>query len=491
MLAARDVVLGWLITSSLISAANCDPLKVGAANVDISPPQLPTIQNGGFLEALIKRTADPLHARALVFDDGNETLAIVVVDSCMIPRDLCDLAKALAHQKTGIALDRMLISATHTHAAPSVMSYCLGSRKDPAYTAFLPAKISEAIERAHANLQPARIGFTAADAGEFTKNRRWIRRSDTLDLDPFGQRTVQAMMHPGHQNPDFIGPSGPIDPWLSLLNIQTSEGKPLALLANFSMHYFSGHPGASSDYYGRFAKAMAGRLAPGNDDFVAILSQGTSGDLWWGDYSLPERQKWDIVEYTNRLARLAENALTNVEYESEHSIAMAEERITLGRRLPDEERLEWARNKTAEMKKTGNGRPRNRPEVYAEQALWIDQNREEELVLQAIRIGATAITGIPNEVYAITGLKLKARSPLPNTFNISLANGSGGLYSTAGAACDGRLQHLACEDSWTGGGSRAENSGGVAATADKSECCHEEVSRKAHGRPGATAPGFP
>jgi hypothetical protein len=36
------------------------------------------------------------------------------------------------------------------------------------------------------------------------------------------------------------------------------------------------------------------------------------------------------------------------------------------------------------------------------------------------------ITAIPNEVFCLTGLKLKARSPFPVTMNIELANGAVG-----------------------------------------------------------------
>ena len=54
--------------------------------------------------------------------------------------------------------------------------------------------------------------------------------------DPFGNRTVRANMHPGHQNPDAIGPSGPVDPDLSLLSIQSADGRPLALLALLPCH---------------------------------------------------------------------------------------------------------------------------------------------------------------------------------------------------------------------------------------------------------------
>ncbi len=47
-------------------------------------------------------------------------------------------------------------------------------------------------------------------------------------------------------------------------------------------------------------------------------------------------------------------------------------------------------------------------------------------MLQTIGIGDLAITAIPNEVYGITGLKLKAQSPFKVTFNMGLANGAAG-----------------------------------------------------------------
>jgi len=102
---------------------------------------------------------------------------------------------------------------------------------------------------------------------------------------------------------------------------------------------------------------------------------------------------------------------------------MAESRPEFFRRTPDAARLKWARDM---LEKMDGQRPRNRPEVYAEQAVWIHENPVEEVPLQAIRIGGLGITAIPCEVYALTGLKLKSASPLPLTFNISLANGASG-----------------------------------------------------------------
>jgi Ku70/Ku80 beta-barrel domain len=54
-----------------------------------------------------------------------------------------------------------------------------------------------------------------------------------------------------------------------------------------------------------------------------------------------------------------------------------------------------------------------------------------KLKLQALRVGELGITAIPSEVFAITGLKLKAQSPLQPTFNIELANGSEGYIPPA------------------------------------------------------------
>ena len=116
-------------------------------------------------------------------------------------------------------------------------------------------------------------------------------------------------MHPDYGNANAVGPTGPDDPWLSFLSVQTIGGQPLALLANFSMHYFSGHNGLSADFAGAFSESLAKRLAKGESSFVGIMSQGTSGDLWWGDYNLPKAQSWSMHEYVDRLIELVTQRL--------------------------------------------------------------------------------------------------------------------------------------------------------------------------------------
>jgi hypothetical protein len=416
---AVTLILGLItLETAQVRAAG---FRAGAAAVDVSPTKFPVIVNGGFLQAIGQKSLDRLYARALVLDDGTTKLAVVVVDSCMMPRDLLDKAKKAASEKTGIPVDRMLVSATHTHTAPSAM-WALGTPPDDDYVAFLPGKIAESIVAAHAKLQPARIGWAAIDDFDHTHNRRWIRRPDKMVRDPFGELTGRAHMHPGYQNPEAIGPSGPIDPGLSVVSVQTAEGKPMALLANYSMHYFGTGP-VSADYYGKFVTAIAGKIGVGEDpNFVGIMSQGTSGDQHWMDYSKPKTDM-TIDRYAEEVAARAFEAYRKIDHKDDVTLAMAEAELKLDRRTPDKVRLEWVKELKAKM---ASPVPANVPEVYACEAIAMDADPVRNLKLQALRIGEMGITAIPNEVYGITGLKLKGMSPLPFTINVELANGAEG-----------------------------------------------------------------
>jgi neutral ceramidase len=92
--------------------------------------------------------------------------------------------------------------------------------------------------------------------------------------------------------------------------------------------------------------------------------------------------------------------------------------------MPSEQEVAKAR----EFMKTYAGRkPQNWQEVYARETVELSKMPPtRELKLQAIRIGDLGIAAIPCEVYGVTGLAIKAASPLQPTMNISLANGCEG-----------------------------------------------------------------
>ncbi len=393
--------------------------QAGAAKVSVAPEKLPVIVNCFFNERTVAKLNSPLEAKALVLGAGKTRIAIALVDSCMMPRELLDEAKYEASQRTQIPEDRILISATHTHFAPAAMS-CLGSRAQPGYPEFLAARIADAIAQAAAKMQPAQLGAAAIDDFEHTFNRRFLYKLEHKLTSPFGEKNVIANMHPGYENPNAVTPSGPVDPALTLLSVRAKTGQPLALLANYSMHYFASDP-LSADYFGLFAEKMRKRLNA-TDDLVVMMTQGTSGDLMWMDYSKPKRDI-SLEQYTEGVAASAMRAYERVVYKTSGPLAMDESKMTFQRRLPNAGRLAWAEKLLAGL---NGAMPKTQPEIYAREQLYLRDEPRRELKLQALRIGDLAITAMPNEVFALTGLKLKARSPLPLTMNITLANGADG-----------------------------------------------------------------
>lgn len=134
-------------------AGKMKTFRAGALAVDVTPKKFPVIINGGMTERTARGVVDPLHARCLVLDDGTMQIAMVVVDSCMVPRSILDEAKRLAQAATGIPMERMLISSTHTHSAPAVAGV-LGSDGDEEYAKYLPGRIAEGIQGAQKNFAP-------------------------------------------------------------------------------------------------------------------------------------------------------------------------------------------------------------------------------------------------------------------------------------------------------------------------------------------------
>jgi len=389
--------------------------------VDIAPPTFPVIVNGYTLERTANKVHDRLTARAVVLDDGKLRIAVVVVDSCVLPAGLIERAKELARRSTGIVPQRILVSATHTHSAPSVMP-ALGSREDPAYREFLPGRIAAAIEQACAKLAPARAGWITAAAPEHTHCRLWIMQPGKVPLTSFNEPGKRILMCPSYASPESIGPAGPVDAALTLLAFQTPEGRPLAVLANYGMHFY-GAPVLSADWCGAFDDLLAARLGSEGRAPVVIMSQGTAGDQHYMDFSRPA-VKSDYRTYAQGLVDLAQTAHRKIVYRDRIDLAMRQTTLTLAVRRPPTARLEWAKPTVAEM---GSRVPKTSTEVYArEQILFSQTPATRQVILQALRVGELGITAIPCEVYGITGLKIKAQSPLPTTMNIELANGEEG-----------------------------------------------------------------
>ncbi len=60
-------------------------------------------------------------------------------------------------------------------------------------------------------------------------------------------------MNPPRMSIDLLEPAGPTDPKVTVLSVRDADDKPLALFANYSLHYVGDMPALSADYFGVFA----------------------------------------------------------------------------------------------------------------------------------------------------------------------------------------------------------------------------------------------
>src|SRR5215831_11378452 len=109
------VLLVVLLCSCAASAS--DEFKASVAVTDITAP-IPFRMHGYFYERLSTGIKDPLHARAIVFKQGKETAAFVFCDLVGIPYAETAPARKKASAETGIPVDHIAVTGTHTHTGP-------------------------------------------------------------------------------------------------------------------------------------------------------------------------------------------------------------------------------------------------------------------------------------------------------------------------------------------------------------------------------------
>jgi len=406
-------------------------LQAGAAKVNINPREYPVSMIGSFQDRQALSAHDPLHARALVLKNGKTSIAFVVCDICLISREIFDAAKQQASIKTGIPTSHMLTSATHTHTAPTAvpLAQC---NPNPEYVQFLTESIAQSIINAHARLQPAKVAWTVVREPAEVNNRRWYVKEGGIRPNPFGKTTDKVRMNPPRGSDLLIKPAGPIDPDISILSVQHADGRPLALLANYSLHYVGGLPPnqLSADYYGEFARQIKKRLGA-DETFVGMMSNGTSGDI--NNYNFKEpRPRAAVFERITAVASVVANkayqAVKSLQYHDDVSLEMQERTMDLAIRKPNQEELAYARKLLGDAK---DPKRLTTNEVYARETINIDKGPDTvNIKLQALRIGGLGIVAIPCEVFAEIGLEIKQKSPLKPTFIIGLANGYNGYLPT-------------------------------------------------------------
>jgi hypothetical protein len=218
--------------------------------------------------------------------------------------------------------------------------------------------------------------------------------------------------------------------------------KPLALYANYALHYVGGTPSGavSADYFGEFVRLMPNRVgakADGPDGFVAMLSNGASGDINNAGFNLapprPPREPFEQVRIVaGKVADAAWHARNKIAvHRSDVRLGVAEREVALRRRKPTADQVERA-NAIVGLKAPAE-RAKLPPlaDVYARRGLELARAGDELNVrLQAVRVGDTAVCAIPFEAFVEIGLDLKRRSPFGRTVVVGIANGYNGYLPT-------------------------------------------------------------
>jgi len=202
-----------IVPCSAIDAVAIE-LRAGVARVDLTPPVSMKAPLGGY-GARMNRLADGVHdrifAKALVVSDGSRKFVLVTADMLgFAPPFKPSIIERLAAQ--GWSPEQVMLLPSHSHT--SVDMNALNPRNvfkipqigihDPAIYEFMLKKFVDVIQRAEQHLQPVVIGTTSRQIPGWNRNRR--------------ER------------------GGVTDDELTVTRIDDAQGKPLAVLVNFTAH---------------------------------------------------------------------------------------------------------------------------------------------------------------------------------------------------------------------------------------------------------------
>lgn len=413
-------------------------LIAGAATANITP-ELGSPIVGGFLPFPSTHVHDELHARCLVLDDGTTKIALIVCDLLGVHRSLSLEARKLIETETGIPSTHILISGTHTHSATNAHStdpraYLSDMDLTP-YQHFVARRIADGVRRAHNLLRPAEIAFGTIDVPEHVHNRRWHMKPGTAPVNPFGK--IDAVkMNPPSGSPNLIEPAGPTDPTVSFIALREPNGRLISLYSAYSLHYVggvgSGH--ISADYYGMYCEALKNLIPNSTEDppFVALMANGTSGDINNVDFKNPRKSQpayTQMRHVAEDIAKKVHATLDNLTWTNTAPLAARYRELDLKWRTITPELLAWAKDTQAKTPRI-QGKA-DLPLAYAERVQRLaTPSPDTKLPVQALRIGDILIGTSPCETFAETGLEFKQRSPIKKAFMVELAHGYYGYMPT-------------------------------------------------------------
>ena len=386
-------------------------LLAGWDAADITPPTGVEIAGYGFGPSV--GVLDPLEAQVLWLESGEERLVLAAVDLLTFgPGPLAAVRRDVARE-TGVPAERVLVAASHSHSAPTLMPLRQWGRVDPGYARDVERKIVGAVLRARGASAPVRAGFGCGSGAGLLANRR--------------------------QGSSITDAAVPV------LRFEALDGADTAVVYGFGCHPVTLHGYRnllSADYAGHVRRRVREDLGRGA---AALFLLGPSGDINPAGYVHGAATEGRVRALGEPLASEVIRVARDSAPEKDATLRFLREIVELPVvELPPRSGLAAARERFA--REAGEAERAGRPWVerseleinrdWAEDALAERERGQRRTVsceLAAARIGSAAILWAPLELFTETGLAIRRSSPFVLTAIASNANGGLGYLPTADA----------------------------------------------------------
>lgn len=430
-----SLILGAVLAAAVWPSSSATAgIKAGFAERDITP-EIGMEQPGGYHKSFHRSVHDPCKVRAVVFDDGQQRVAIVGVDTLIVPADLVRRCRQAVQEKCGLPGQALMIAASHSHssgplgmvqpgefdhASPLVqkLAYEQSSAADPKYLAQVQSAVVEAVCAADAQRAEVVCGFGRGHEDQVAFNRR------------FRMRNGLSHTHPGQGNPEILEVAGPTDPEVGVIGVWDKQDKLIGCVVNYTCHATTSPGGASANYIYYLEQVIRGALG---DDAVVVFTAGASGDVTQVDNLSPYklRSGEQSARFVGgRIGAEAVKVLLSVERTDRATTAACSKMLEIPRRKPRPEKVQQALALVSDPPEKADSTEL----TFAKETLLLDAKLQEEPVaqveVQAIQVGPAVLVSNPAEYFCQYGLDIKAGSSFPLTWAVSLANGCVGYVPT-------------------------------------------------------------
>jgi hypothetical protein len=397
-----------LLLAGLVWLLPASDLKIGVGSTVITP-FLDTRMAGYYYPRTADGVHDDLHAKALVFDDGQNQIVLVACDAVSVRRDAVEEARRRIQKKWGIPPSHVLISATHSHTGPVLTEE---------YGKSLSQWIADSVMTAQGRKQTATLFVATEQEASLPHYRRYFMKDGSV-------RT-----NPGFLNPDVVKPAGEIDPTVGVLYAEDALHQPVLTWVNYAMHQDTvGGTWISADY-AHFLAQFLGKIK--GPEMLTVFTIGTAGNINHWDVRRPGPQRG--FETARRLGEVLGSAVakayTHLEPLSSGGIRAVSEAIDLPLAKVTPEEIEQARKILAQPPPPNVDFTIER--VHASKVMRVHNRKGQPIraEVQALAVGPVAFIGIPGELFVELGRRIRSQSPFPYTFVVELANDGIGYLPT-------------------------------------------------------------